>query len=122
MSEFECSVKDLMSEKKEPIIENITPSHKEETVSILEKSEKNNTETENIKLSLYQKLYTDKNIKLSMFITLVYLVINSEQFYQFLGNNLPMLMLNGTPGFLGKTILGLILSIVLIIFTSFFSI
>ena len=122
MSEFECSVKDLMSEKKEPIIENITPSHKEETVSILEKSEKNNTETENIKLSLYQKLYTDKNIKLSMFITLVYHVINSEQFYQFLGNNLPMLMLNGTPGFLGKTILGLILSIVLIIFTSFFSI
>jgi len=122
MSEFECSVKDLMSEEKEPIIENITPSHKEETVSILEKSEKNNTETENIKLSMYQKLYTDKNIKLSMFITLVYLVINSEQFYQFLGNNLPMLIIDDTPGFLGKTILGLILSIVLIIFTSFFSI
>jgi hypothetical protein len=111
-----------MSEEKEPIIENITPSHKEETVSILEKSEKNNTETENIKLSMYQKLYTDKNIKLSMFITLVYLVINSEQFYQFLGNNLPMLIIDDTPGFLGKTILGLILSIVLIIFTSFFSI
>lgn len=122
MSEFECSVKDLMSEKKKPVIEDITPSNKEEIVSTLEKSEKNNTETENIKLSMYQKLYTDKNIKLSMFITLVYLVINSEQFYQFLGNNLPMLIIDGTPGFLGKTIIGLILSIVLIIFTSFFSI
>ena len=122
MSEFECSVKDLMSEKKEPNMEDITPSHKEENVLTLEKSEKKNTDTENIKLSVYQKLYTDKNIKLSMFITLVYLVINSEQFYQFLGNNLPMLILDGTPGFLGKTILGFILSVVLITFTSFFSI
>ena len=128
MSDFECSVKDLMS-LSEPIDENTVTS--EDFNPLIGNVELNKTKDvdsppsiENppdINLSMYQRLYTDKNIKTLLFITLVYLVLNSEQMYTFLSNTAPLLLIEGSPGFLGKAAIGLILGMVIILFTSFFS-
>tara|TARA_B110000977_G_scaffold30751_1_gene40512 strand:+ start:995 stop:1366 length:372 start_codon:yes stop_codon:yes gene_type:complete len=122
MSNFECSVKDLMSQseakiEKETVKETVTfdPLNVEYNEKIT------NENSPDVKLSMYQKLYTDKNIKMVMFVTLVYLVLNSEQMYTFISNNLPVLFVDGSPGFLGKSAIGFILGIIIIVFTSFFS-
>jgi hypothetical protein len=39
----------------------------------------------------------------------------------FISNNAPFLFIDGSPGFLGKTAIGILLGIVIILFTSFFS-
>jgi hypothetical protein len=118
MSNFECSVKDLMS--------NTDPIKADVPTVNLEKQDENvsRDDTEkprDVNLSVYQILYTDKNIKTVLFITLIYLALNSQQMYTFLSNNAPMLIPEGSPGFLGKAIIGLMLGIIIIVFTSFFS-
>tara|TARA_B110001450_G_scaffold14714_1_gene13813 strand:- start:5334 stop:5723 length:390 start_codon:yes stop_codon:yes gene_type:complete len=128
MSNFECSVKDLMSHT-EPIDENTVTS--EDFNPLIGNVELNKTKDvdsppsiekpPDINLSMYQRLYTDKNIKTLLFITLVYLALNSEQMYTFLSNTAPLLLIEGSPGFLGKAAIGLILGMVIILFTSFFS-
>ena len=119
MSGFECSVKDLMSANNvNPDVSgdvNLEFNKKEENVSLpIEKPP-------DVNLSVYQRLYTDKNIKMVLFITLVYLVLNSVQMNTFISNNAPFLFIDGSPGFLGKTAIGILLGIVIILFTSFFS-
>jgi hypothetical protein len=118
MSNFECSVKDLMSQS-ETKIEKETVTFEPSNVEYNEKI--TNENLPDVKLSMYQKLYTDKNIKMVMFVTLIYLVLNSEQMYKFISNNLPVLFVDGSPGFLGKSAIGFILGIIIIVFTSFFS-
>ena len=117
MAEFECSVKDLMPQTQNLI--------SEDTVNVeYAKTADEPVPVEiplDVKLSVYQRLYTDKNIEMAIFITLVYLVLNSSQFYTLLDNNVPLLFVDSLPGFLGKAIIGFILSIVIIVFTSFFS-
>ena len=122
MSNFECSVKDLMSNTDSTPPED--PSVNLEFNKTDENKSIENVDTEkprDINLSMYQKLYTDKNIKTVLFITLIYLVLNSQQMYTFLSNNAPMLIPEGSPGFLGKAAIGLILGIIIVVFTSFFS-
>lgn len=124
MSNFECSVKDLMS-KTDPINSNV-PDNVPDNVNLefMERKENilRNTEKQpSVKLSVYQILSTDKNIKTVLFITIIYLVLNSQQMYTFLSNNAPMLILEGSPGFLGKAVIGLALGIIIIVFTSFSS-
>ena len=121
MSNFECSVKDLMSS-----VDQVRESGDE---SVPENSESKKLEgspiadekISQLNLSVYQRLYTDKNIKTILFITLVYLVLNSQQMYTFLSNNAPFLFIEGSPGFIGKAVTGLMLGIIIVVFTSFFS-
>lgn len=120
MSNFECSVKDLMS-KKDPVNTDVPDVNLEFNKSDEIVSRDDTERPRDVNLSMYQKLYTDKNIKTVLFITLVYLALNSEQMYTFLSNNAPMLIPEGSPGFLGKAVIGLILGIIIIAFTSFFS-
>lgn len=118
MSNFECSVRDLMSntDSTPPDVPSVNLEKRDENVS------RDDTEKpRDINLSMYQKLYTDKNIKTVLFITLIYLALNSQQMYTFLSNNAPMLIPEGSPGFLGKATIGLILGIIIVVFTSFFS-
>lgn len=124
MSNFECSVKDLMSNtgsisgnsnENENENENLESNNSEENVPIPTQK------PHDVNLSVYQRLYTDKNIKTILFITLVYLVLNSDQMYTFLSNNASFLLIEGSPGFLGRAAIGLMLGITLIVFTSFFS-
>jgi len=122
MSNFECSVEDLMSNTEANNIPDVVPDN----VNLeFNKSEDNvSPDTEKppgVNLSVYQRLYTDKNIKTILFITLVYLVLNSDQMYTFLSNNASFLLIEGSPGFLGRAAIGLMLGITLIVFTSFFS-
>lgn len=121
MSSFECSVNDLMTHSTQ---DTITPEipHTEHSVEFNREPENTHIESnQNVNLSLYQRLYTDKNIKMLIFITLVYLVLNSEQMNTFLSNNASFLLIEGSPGFLGKAAIGLLLGIIIIVFTSFFS-
>lgn len=128
MSNFECSVKDLMSNTGS--ISGNSNENENENVNVNVNLESNNSEENvpiptqkphDVKLSVYQRLYTDKNIKMAIFITLVYLVLNSEQMYAFLSNSVPLLFADGLPGFLGKAVIGVILSLIIVMFTSFFS-
>lgn len=123
MATFECSVKDLMPQSKELNSTDTTTVKAEnnDTTDVPVSTENHQGVNVNVKLSVYQRLYTDKNIKLAIFITLVYLVLNSEQMYTFLSNNVPFLFIEGLPGVLGKTVIGVILSFIIISFTSFFS-
>lgn len=117
MSNFECSVKDLMSTSNvnPAVSSDVNLEMKEENVSLpIEKPP-------DVNLSVYQRLYTDKNIKMVMFISLVYLLLNSEQMNTILSNNAPFLFIDGSLGFLGKTAVGILLGIVIVLFTSFFS-
>lgn len=121
MSNFECSVEDLMSNTEANNIPDVVPDN----VNLeFNKSEDNvSPDTEKppgVNLSVYQRLYTDKNIKTILFITLVYLTLNSEQMFTFLSNNAPFLITEGLPGFLGKAAIGLMLGIIIIIFNAFF--
>lgn len=120
MSNFECSVKDLMSSTG-PIKTDIPHDVNLE----FNKSEENVSQPiekyQDVNLSVYQRLYTDKNIKMVLFITLVYLILNSEQMNTFLSNNASFLLIEGSPSFLGKAVIGLLLGIIIIFFTSFFS-
>ena len=121
MANFECSVKDLMPQTQTQT-QNVISA---DTINV----EHAKTADEpvpaeipqDVKLSVYQRLYTDKNIKMAIFITLVYLVLNSEQMYAFLSNSVPLLFADGLPGFLGKAVIGVILSLIIVMFTSFFS-
>lgn len=120
MSNFECSVKDLMSNTDS--INPVAPSVNLEFNKSDENVARDDTEKpRDINLSMYQRIYTDKNIKTVLFITLVYLALNSQQMYTILSNNAPMLIPEGSPGFLGKAAIGLILGITIVVFTSFFS-
>lgn len=121
MSNFECSVKDLMTPSTQDTITTEIP-HTEHNVDFNKEPENTHIEgNQNVNLSVYQRLYTDKNIKMLVFITLVYLVLNSTQMNTFISNNAPFLLIEGSPGFLGKAVIGLLLGIVIIVFTSFFS-
>lgn len=126
MSNFECSVKDLMTHSTQDTITpetSHTSEHTNTNVDFNREPEKTPRieSNHNVNLSLYQRLYTDKNIKMLMFITLVYLLLNSEQMNTILSNNAPFLFIDGSPGFLGKAVIGLILGIIIVVFTSFFS-
>lgn len=126
MSNFECSVKDLMTHSTHDTITPEIPHTSEHINTNVDfNREPENTQriesNQNVNLSLYQRLYTDKNIKMLIFITLVYLVLNSEQMNTFLSNNASFLLIEGSPGFLGKAVIGLLLGIVIVCFTSFFS-
>jgi hypothetical protein len=122
MSNFECSVKDLMSNTEANNIPDVVPDN----VNLeFNKSEENVShpieKPSDVNLSVYQRLYTDKNIKTVSFITLIYLALNSTQMNTFISNNAPFLLIEGSPGFLGKAVIGLILGIIIVVFTSFFS-
>lgn len=120
MSNFECSVKDLMS-NTDPINSDVPSVNLELNKSVENVSRDDSEKPRDINLSMYQRLYTDKNIKTVLFITLIYLVLNSQQMYTLLSNNAPMLIPEGSPGFLGKAAIGFILGIIIVVFTSFFS-
>jgi|TARA_B100000768_G_scaffold4438_1_gene5518 hypothetical protein len=125
MSNFECSVKDLMAHStRDTITPEIPHTSEHINTNVDFNREPENTQriesNQNVNLSLYQILYTDKNIKMVLFITLVYLTLNSEQMFTFLSNNAPFLITEGLPGFLGKAAIGLMLGIIIIIFNAFF--
>lgn len=122
MSNFECSVKDLMSNTGPNNVPDVVPDNVNlEFNKSVDNVSPGIEKPPDVNLSVHQRLYTDKNIKTVLFITLIYLALNSQQMYTFLSNSAPILILEGSPGFLGKAAIGLILGITIAVFTSFFS-
>lgn len=123
MSEFECSVKDLMNDNtNEKNINTVPKEEVKSNVEFLYKSEASNPDIKDENLSLYEKAYTDRNIKIVLFILLIYLILSSQIFYNILGNNFSSLIdsVTDSPTLTGKVVLGGILGLSTVLFTTLF--
>lgn len=123
MSEFECSVKDLMNDNtNEKNINTVPKEEVKSNVEFLYKSEASNPDIKDENLSLYEKTYTDRNIKIVLFILLIYLILSSQIFYNILGNNFSSLFdsVTNSPTLTGKVVSGGILGLSTILFTALF--
>ena len=123
MSEFECSVKDLMNDNtNEKNIKAVPEEEVKSNVEFLSKSEVSGPDIKDENLSLYEKAYTDKNIKIVLFVLFVYLILSSQVFYNILGNNFSSLFDSATnsPNLSGKVVSGGILGVSIILFSTLF--
>lgn len=125
MSKFDCKVNELNSTKKE---ENIKLSSVRENNSI--NLNGNGNENENINKngnmsmsvkSFFDKIINEKNLKIIVLISFVHFILHSETTLEFLYSKIPSVMLNLTQfNTFGKLLMGIIISTILIIYTSFF--
>lgn len=123
MSEFECSVKDLMNDNtNEKNIKSVPKEEVKSNVEFLSKSEVYGPDIKDENLSLYEKAYTDKNIKIVLFVLFVYLILSSQIFYNILGNNFSSLFdsVTNSPNLSGKVVSGGILGVSVILFSTLF--
>lgn len=123
MSEFECSVKDLMNDNtNEKNIKSVPKEEVKSNVEFLSKSEVSGPDIKDENLSLYEKAYTDKNIKIVLFVLFVYLILSSQIFYNILGNNFSSLFdsVTNSPNLSGKVVSGGILGVSIILFSTLF--
>ena len=122
MSNFECSLKDLNAQANNtqapPVIE-------DGPKSILSKNNQNinNQIMNNIASdSLFDKIKEEKNIQIILLVIISYLITNSDQFIQLLGNTFPYLVDSGSTNLLGKTAVAVLIGLSVVIFTSFFQV
>tara|TARA_B110001450_G_scaffold247782_1_gene263245 strand:- start:12172 stop:12543 length:372 start_codon:yes stop_codon:yes gene_type:complete len=123
MAEFECSVKDLMNgNTNEKNIKTAPIEEVKSNAEFLYKSDASGPELKGENLSLYEKAYTDKNIKIILFILLLYLILSSQIFYNILGNNFSSLFdsVTDSPTLTGKVVLGGILGLSTVLFGTLF--
>ena len=127
MSKFDCKVNELNSTKKE---ENIKLSSVRENNSINLNGNGNGNENinkngnENMSMSVksfFDKIINEKNLKIIVLISVVHFILHSETTLEFLYSKIPSVMLNLTQfNTFGKLLMGIIISTILIIYTSFF--
>ena len=125
MSKFDCKVNELNSTKKE---ENIKLSSVRENNSINlngngnENINKNGNENMSMSVkSFFDKIINEKNLKIIVLISVVHFILHSETTLEFLYSKIPSVMLNLTQfNTFGKLLMGIIISTILIIYTSFF--
>ena len=70
--------------------------------------------------SLFAKISEKKNVKIILIIIVTYLITNSSQFIEFLGNSLPYLAESGVTNLSGKVVIAILIGLSVVIFTSFF--
>ena len=123
MSKFDCKVNELNSTKKE---ENIKLSSVRENNSINLNGNGNGNENKNVNenmsvKSFFDKIINEKNLKIIVLISVVHFILHSETTLEFLYSKIPSVMLNLTQfNTFGKLLMGIIISTILIIYTSFF--
>ena len=132
MSNFECSLKDLNAQANNTQSNNTQsnntqapPAIEDEPKSILSKNNQNinNQNINNIASdSLFDKIKEEKNIRIILLVIISYLVTNSDQFIQLLGNAFPYLVDSGSTNLLGKTAVAILIGLSVVIFTSFFQV
>lgn len=132
MSNFECSLKDLNAQANNTQANNtqVPPVIEDGQKSILSKNNQNiNNQNINNQImnniasdSLFDKIKEEKNIRIILLVIISYLITNSDQFTQFLGNTFPYLVDSGTTNLLGKTAVAVLIGLSVIIFTSFFQV
>lgn len=124
MSQFECSVKDLNG-KQEEITEEIEA---ESPKSILSRGKQkgNVNVNQNINLdvnsSLFAKISEEKNVRIILLVIIAYLITNSSQFTELLGNSFPYLVESGVTNLSGKVVIAILIGLSVVLFTSFFQV
>ena len=132
MSNFECSLKDLNAQENNTQANNtqVPPTIEDGPKSILSKNNQitnnqimNNQIMNNIASdSLFDKIKEEKNIRIILLVIISYLITNSVQFTELLGNTFPYLVDSGSTNLLGKTAIAVLIGLSVVIFTSFFQV
>jgi hypothetical protein len=122
MSQFECSVKDLNG-KQEEITEEIDA---ESPKSILSRGKQKGNVNQNVNLdvnsSLFAKISEEKNVRIILLVIIAYLITNSSQFTELLGNSFPYLIESGVTNLSGKVVIAILIGLSVVLFTSFFQV
>lgn len=127
MSNFECSLMDLNAQanntQTSPVIEDGPKSILSKNNQNINNQNINNQIMNNIASdSLFDKIKEEKNIRIILLVIISYLVTNSDQFIQLLGNTFPYLVDSGSTNLLGKTAIAVLIGLSVVIFTSFFQV
>lgn len=124
MSQFECTVKDLepnntsvsqVTSRSDEIVSsrgNVAPQENKPT-DILSK----NDDTAS---SIFAKIKEEKNVRIILLVLISYLITNSNQFIEMMGNSFPFLIEAGTTSLSGKIVISVIIGLVVVLSTSFF--
>ena len=123
MSEFECLVSDLIEktpnkEKHKNVEYNENSSDETNLVNIsdVKTPALNSVSNSN---SLYDKIKSEKNIRMFFIILLIYLFLNSSQIIDFVKDKFPQLVSNDNFNLSGSILIGSVLSMSVVVFTSF---
>ena len=122
MSQFECSVKDLNGKQEETTEEIDAESPK----SILSRGKQKGNVNQNVNLdvnsSLFAKISEEKNVRIILLVIIAYLITNSSQFTELLGNSFPYLVESGVTNLSGKVVIAILIGLSVVLFTSFFQV
>lgn len=123
MSEFECLVSDLIEKtpnKEKPKNVEYKENSSDETnlvnISDVKTPALNSVSNSN---SLYDKIKSEKNIRMFFIILLIYLFLNSSQIIDFVKDKFPQLISNENFNLSGSILIGSILSMSVVVITSF---
>jgi len=120
MSQFECSLSDL-NDKQEEITKEIDPESSKSILS-MGKQKENTSVNLDINSSLFAKISEEKNIRIILLVIIAYLITNSSQFTELLGNSFPYLVESGVTNLSGKVVVAILIGLSVVIFTSFFQV
>jgi len=141
MSQFECSVRDLIEKPPERDAARSTG-----TKSILSRGEysvetdtsaatiadsdaneigsvfanENENVNVNVNVTLLEKITDQKNIRLFLIIIISYLITNSSQFIELMGNSFPYLAETGVTTLSGKLLIAVLIGLSVVLLTTFF--
>ena len=134
MSQFECLVNDLNGNSnkntaEKPQSKSMLPkgeysinSHEHSNENPHMNSAGNTSVNVNVNSTIFDKLTDQKNIRIVLVVTISYLITNSSQFIELLGNSFPYLIEEGTTNLIGKLIIAALIGLSVIMFTSFFEV
>ena len=119
MPSFECSVSELNGNENESSKTKET-EQEEPPKSILSKGKQYMNLNSDLNSSLFSKLTEEKNVRIILLVVIAYLITNSTQFIELLGNSFPYLVDAGVTNLGGKIVISIIIGASIVLFTSFF--
>ncbi len=121
MPDFECSVSELNGNENENVSSKTKETEQEESPkSILSKGKQYMNLNSDLNSSLFSKLTEEKNVRIVLLVVIAYLITNSTQFTELLGNSFPYLVDAGVTNLGGKIVISVIIGASIVLFTSFF--
>jgi hypothetical protein len=125
MSKFDCKVSELNSTKKDERDIKLSSVRENNSINGNLNGNLNGNGNGNVSesISFYDKIVNEKHLKIISLISIIHFVLHSEVVLEFLHSKIPSVMLNLTQlNTFGKLLVGFIISIILIIYTSFFQV
>lgn len=119
MSQFECSVSELLGENTRDSLDKIknpVPEIKNKELTTVDRKIKTN-----ISNNILSILTEEKNIKIILLVIIGYLITTSHPFLELLMNTIPYVMNSANEtNIIGKILSAVLIAISIIFFTSFF--